>query len=238
MEINLVEIIQKMGAAQIAVVGVLTLMALYSTAVFFERLWVFMRVRSASSRFAPIASKHLQRGDHAGLAKLGKEDGSNYLGTMLAGGLDVYLEACKDPSPDLSPIELARRELQRQADTINQRLRRGLTGVASVGSTAPFVGLLGTVLGIIEAFKMISASSSAGIGAVGDGIAEALIVTAYGLMIAIPAVFVFNTLSTRADAILLAIDKARGEASDYLEAHHTRTMKSVARSAGGIADAA
>jgi biopolymer transport protein ExbB len=235
MHIDFQQILSSMGPAALAVVSILGLFGLYTLAIFFERLWVFMKVRRTSAQFAPVASRFLQKGDHASLAKAGAADGSNYLGQLLSNGVKTYLDALRDPSPDISPVELARRELQRQADVTNQKLRRGLSGLASVGSTGPFVGLLGTVLGIIEAFAGIAESGSGGIGAVSAGIAEALVVTAFGLMVAIPAVLVFNFLTTRADHILLAIDQARGEFTDYLEAHHTRTQKSNVSS---VSDAA
>jgi len=238
MHINFQQILSNMGPAALIVAGVLGVFGLYTLAILFERLWVFMQVRTASAVFAPVATRHLQRGDHAGLARVATQDHSNYLGHMLAGGIKTYLQAVKEPSPDISPIELARRELARQADAMSQKLRRGLSGLASIGSTGPFVGLLGTVLGIIEAFAGIAETGSGGIGAVSAGIAEALVVTAFGLMVAIPAVLAFNFLTTRADRILLAIDQARGEFTDYLEAHHTRTMASTQRPVEELADAA
>jgi biopolymer transport protein ExbB len=170
--------------------------------------------------------------DHDGLINAAAADSSNYLGHMVAAGLKTYDRAAADPSEDITPIELSRRELQRQADAMNLRLRRGLPTMASVGSTAPFVGLLGTVLGIIEAFGKIGGDNSAGIGTVGAGIAEALVVTAFGLMVAIPAVLCFNFLSTKADTILLALDQSRGELTDYLEA---RGGKSARNSLANVA---
>ena len=89
--------------------------------------------------------------------------------------------------------------------------------LASVGSVAPFVGLLGTVVGIIAAFEGIAKEGSGGIGAVSAGIAEALVVTAFGLVVAIPAVLAFNYLSGRADQLTLALERARGEFLDHLE---------------------
>ena len=121
-----------------------------------------------------------------------------------------------DPG-ELGAVELTRRELGRQADAISSDVRRGMSVLASVGSVAPFVGLLGTVVGIISAFQGIAAEGSGGLGAVSAGIAEALIVTAIGLLVAIPSVLAFNLLSSRADTLLLAIDLSRGEFLDYLE---------------------
>src|SRR6185295_17519378 len=93
--------------------------------------------------------------------------------------------------------ELTRRALERKAEPLGRELNRGLNVLASTGSTAPFVGLLGTVLGIIHAFKLIAASGSGGIGTIGSAIGEALIVTGYGLIVAIPVVLLFNLLSSR-----------------------------------------
>lgn len=222
---DIVEIVSHMGPAAIIVASVLALFGLYTTAVFFERLVVFMKVRAVSHDFGAAAAKYLEKRDHAGLIKAAAVDKSNYLGQMVAAGLKTYDKAVAEPSTDVAPIELSRRELQRQADAMNQRLRRGLPTMASVGSTAPFVGLLGTVLGIIEAFGKIGGDNSAGIGTVGAGIAEALVVTAFGLMVAIPAVLCFNFLTTKADIILLALDQSRGELTDYLEARGGQSAK-------------
>lgn len=215
---DIVEIVGHMGPAAIIVASVLGIMALYTVAVFVERLWVYGKVRNIANAFAPQAGKYLEKKDHQGLIKAAAADNNNYLGNMLAAGIKTYDRAEAEPSEDITPIELSRRELQRQADSMNQKLRRGLPTMASVGSTAPFVGLLGTVLGIIEAFGKIGGDNSAGIGTVGAGIAEALVVTAFGLMVAIPAVLCFNFLTTKADQIVLALDQSRGELTDYLEA--------------------
>lgn len=222
---DIVEIVSHMGPAAMIVAGVLAIMGLYTVAVFFERLFVFMKVRNTSNEFGPQAGKYLEKRDHDGLIKAAAADSNNYLGHMVGAGLKTYDRAVADPSEDITPIELSRRELQRQADAMNLRLRRGLPTMASVGSTAPFVGLLGTVLGIIEAFGKIGGDNSAGIGTVGAGIAEALVVTAFGLMVAIPAVLCFNFLSTKADTILLALDQSRGELTDYLEARGGKSAR-------------
>ncbi len=220
---DIVGIVSHMGPAAIVVASVLGLFAVYTIAVFIERLYVFAKVRSVATRFGPVAARNLEKHDHAALITAASADKHNYLGQMVAQGVKTYDKAVHDAPAEITPIELARRELQRQADAANQRLRRGLGTMASVGSTAPFVGLLGTVLGIIEAFGKIGGDNAAGIGTVGAGIAEALVVTAFGLMVAIPAVLCFNFLTTKADAILLALDQSRGELTDYLEARSGRS---------------
>ena len=89
--------------------------------------------------------------------------------------------------------------------------------LASTGSTAPFVGLLGTVLGIINAFQMIAASGSGGIGTIGAAIGEALIVTGYGLCVAIPTVLLFNWISGRISRFEMGLTNAGSELADRLE---------------------
>jgi biopolymer transport protein ExbB len=78
-------------------------------------------------------------------------------------------------------------------------MRRGLTILSTVGSTAPFIGLLGTVIGIVSAFKGIAKTGSGGLAAVSAGISEALVETALGLFVAIPAVIIFYYLSAQFD---------------------------------------
>jgi biopolymer transport protein ExbB len=102
--------------------------------------------------------------------------------------------------------------------------------VATVGSLAPFVGLLGTVVGIIAAFQGIGAAGSAGMSAISAGIAEALVETAFGLMVAIPAVIMFNYLTGRVATIELALGRSVGELLDEMENHHGRGDQHVKKS--------
>jgi biopolymer transport protein ExbB len=124
-------------------------------------------------------------------------------------------------------VELARSESDRSLEAAGADLRRGLSVLASVGSVAPFVGLLGTVIGIIGAFQGIASTGSGGLGAVSAGIAEALIETAFGLMVAIPAVLLFNWLTTRINTIELTLSRSAGELLDEIENNHGREASSV-----------
>ena len=87
--------------------------------------------------------------------------------------------------------------------------------MATIGSTAPFVGLFGTVVGIINAFKGISTEKSTGLGAVAGGISEALVATAIGLFVAIPAVWMYNYFATKLDAFDVEMDNSSSELIDY-----------------------
>jgi biopolymer transport protein ExbB len=212
------QIFNHMGPPAIAVASTLLLMALAALAISFERLFAITRSRLASRRFAARARALLDAGDTAALVREADANRS-HLAKLLAAGTKAYLAQTQKPS-SLSPVEATRRELLRQTEAIAADVRRGMSVIASVGSIAPFVGLLGTVFGIITAFQGIAKEGSGGLGAVSLGISEALYETALGLVVAIPAVLLFNWLSTQADALMLKLEQARGEFLDFLEARH------------------
>ncbi len=210
------QILNHMGPPAIAVASTLLLMALASLAIFFERLFAYWRSRSASRTFATEARALLENDDAEGLVKQA-ESNKGHLAKLLAAGATAYLAAKAKPSA-LSPVEATRRELSRKTEALAADVRRGMNVIASVGSIAPFVGLLGTVFGIITAFQGIAKEGSGGLGSVSLGISEALYETALGLVVAIPAVLAYNWLTSQGDSLLLALDQARGEFIDFLEA--------------------
>jgi biopolymer transport protein ExbB len=216
MSFNLGHIINDMGLFALLIVGALGAMGIASLTVCVERLYSFWKTRKRSIEFGGVAMKYLDENDLDGLAREAGEHKNNHLARLLGAGAATYMKNV-DISGELGPVELARRDMARQGETVNAKLRRGMGIVASVGSTAPFTGLLGTVVGIIEAFQGIAAEGSGGLGAVSAGISEALVVTALGLVVAIPSVLVFNLLSAQADGLELALDQARGEFVDHIE---------------------
>jgi biopolymer transport protein ExbB len=217
MTFDLGHIFRAMGPFQLLVVGTLVLMAMTSTAVTLERLWVYGRSRRSGQRFAVAATAHLARDDYEGLAQAADSARGCHLAALLGAGTKTFTAASNRRRGPLDPAELARRELDRRRVAIDADLRRGMGVLASTGSVAPFVGLLGTVVGIIAAFQGIAKEGSGGLGPVSAGIAEALVVTALGLLVAIPAVLLFNFLSGRADALMLAIDQAASQLADHLD---------------------
>src|SRR5436309_736237 len=112
-------------------------------------------------------------------------------------------------------MDTVRRSIQRASALTASDLKKGVSALATIGSTAPFVGLLGTVIGVINAFQGIGASGSAGIGAVSVGISEALVETALRLVVAIPAVWFYNYLSGRIEYFNVEMDNSSSELVDY-----------------------
>jgi biopolymer transport protein ExbB len=243
MNFDLGHIWQEMDIFARLVVMTLAAMAMASLAVFFERVWYFQRARARSVDFGARARRLIAERAYVEVIREGKTIVGAPLAKVLAVGLETYGVAQGKTNLKLTPVELTRRELERLGEALSGEIRRGFNVLASVGSVAPFVGLLGTVVGIIASFQGIAREGSGGIGAVSAGIAEALVVTAFGLLVAIPAVLAFNWLSARADAMTLAVEQAKGELVDHLEAEAPvvktvsppDTAKSVTQEALGAA---
>jgi biopolymer transport protein ExbB/biopolymer transport protein TolQ len=112
-------------------------------------------------------------------------------------------------------VEASRRALERAEAITHAELKRGVSVLATIAASAPFVGLFGTVVGIINAFKGISTEKSTGLGAVAGGISEALVATAIGLFVAIPAVWAFNYFTSKLEGFDVEMGNSSSELIDY-----------------------
>ena len=121
-------------------------------------------------------------------------------------------------------IEASRRALERAEAIVHAELKRGVSSLATIGSTAPFVGLFGTVFGIINAFRGMKNAEQAGIAAVAGGISEALFTTALGLVVAVPAVWLFNYFTGKVDGFVVEMDNSASELVDYFIKNRTRQL--------------
>lgn len=217
MELSLVEIWESMGFLARAVAIGLFGMGFASLFVAFERLLVLRRSDVRSGEFAQKARSLIEGHEFEDLLTLTKK--TEFATAPLARLVRFGLEAAKATRKDdkVGQVEIARRELTRKLEVLASELRRGTGILASTGSTAPFIGLFGTVIGIITAFQGIAASGGGGIAAVSAGIAEALIVTAVGLIVAIFAVLTFNYLTARFEKFDMSMQHAAGDLVDRLE---------------------
>jgi biopolymer transport protein ExbB/TolQ len=217
MELSLIEIWQSMGLLARAVAIGLVAMGLASLTVAIERLLVLGRSMGKCGEFATKARKLMEARDFEALLELSRAPHYKKTGLpqLVQYGLQAY-DAHEDDT-SASAVELAGREMNRKLELLATEIRRGMGILASTGSTAPFIGLFGTVIGIITAFQGIAAAGGGGIGAVSAGIAEALIVTAVGLFVAIVAVLFFNFLTARFERFDMLMQHAASELIDYLE---------------------
>ncbi|HVP59321.1 MAG TPA: MotA/TolQ/ExbB proton channel family protein [Myxococcaceae bacterium] len=220
MQFTLTDLWHHMGLFARLIVAVLGIMSVASLVVMAERLIVFNRSRTESRNFAEKMANTLSKNDLMTVAGTKVGDKVGHLGRVIGAGLNA-LRLSTDKDKDLQ-VESVARALERQAQREVQSLKRGLGLLATVGSTAPFVGLLGTVMGIVNAFQSMALTGSGGLGTVSAGIAEALITTAFGLLVAIPAVMAYNYLQGWVDARAVDISESSNEFLDL-----------VAKQAGG-----
>lgn len=211
------ELWQHMGVPALVVAGTLLVMGFASLVVFLERLILFTVSRFSSRRFLAAVSTVRAAGNLRAMAELTKEYPRAYLARVVGASLEAYLHAVQHHAGGLAPLEKTQRHMERYLEQVGAELRRGFTVLAAVGSIAPFVGLLGTVLGIISAFQGIADTGSGGLAAVAGGISEALVETALGLTVAIPAVMAFNFLSAKANGEEMRLKNAVGELLDQIE---------------------
>jgi biopolymer transport protein ExbB/TolQ len=214
MQFTLTELWAHMGLFARMIVVVLGLMSLASLGVTVERALFFMKSKGDSVRYAQSVEKLFANGQLTEVANKKVGDGGGYLGRVVEAGLKSFVRA--DGAEGEYLVESVGRALERQAQREIQTLKRGSSVVATVSSTAPFVGLLGTVMGIVNSFQAMASSGSGGLGTVSAGIAEALITTAFGLIVAIPAVMAFNWLQTWVDARAVDLAETSNELLDTI----------------------
>src|SRR5690242_19257900 len=217
MSFSLVEMWHSMGLPAKIVGAFLLTMGLASLTVFIERLLTLRRSRAASRAFALAIADGIHEGEVETVIKEAAKHPRGHLARLVQSGLTVYGQSRGEDGSTLSPAERTRRHLERLLEELGADLRRGMAVLASVGSVAPFVGLLGTVVGIISAFQGIASTGSGGLSSVAAGISEALVETALGLAVAIPAVLAFNYLSSQMQTEEMALVSSAGELADTLE---------------------
>jgi biopolymer transport protein ExbB/biopolymer transport protein TolQ len=202
-----------------AIAGVLFVMSMLSIGVAVERIYTFVQARKQSRLYAPQVAKHLKDGrlKDAIAISTSKNYRYSHLAKVVLAGLQEY-QFQQESSAGLSREDLmdtVRRAIQRASALTASDLKRMVPALATIGATAPFVGLLGTVVGVINAFNGIAATGSGGIGAVSAGISEALVETALGLLVAIPAVWFYNYLTGRVEYFNVEMDNSSSELVDY-----------------------
>jgi biopolymer transport protein ExbB/biopolymer transport protein TolQ len=211
--------IQSMGPVAKLVGVILIIMSMWSIGVGIERFFTYQQARTQSRLYAPQVAKHIKEGRLKDAVALSTSKNYRYshLAKVVLAGLQEY-QFQKESGGGLQREDLldtVRRSIQRASALTASDLKKGVAALATIGSTAPFVGLLGTVVGVITAFQGIGASGSAGLGAVSKGISEALVETALGLVVAIPAVWIYNYLTARIEYFNVEMDNSSSELVDY-----------------------
>jgi biopolymer transport protein ExbB/biopolymer transport protein TolQ len=210
-----ISLIKAMGWPARIVVLILFVMSGWSIGVMIDRWMAFSAARKQSRAFAPQVAGALKNGNIEEAIKIAERNKKSHLAKVVVAGLQEFRAHGESSDIPGETIEASKRALERAEAIVHAELKRGLGGLATIGSTAPFVGLFGTVLGILNAFRGISENKATGLGAVAGGIAEALVTTAFGLFVAIPAVMMFNYLTGRVEAFDVEMDNSSSELVDY-----------------------
>ncbi|MDQ3348036.1 MAG: MotA/TolQ/ExbB proton channel family protein [Acidobacteriota bacterium] len=209
----------QMGYVAKGIGVILILMSMISFGVAIERIYTFAQARKQSKLYAPQVAKHLKDGRLKDAIAISSSKTYRYshLAKVVLAGLQEY-QFQQESGSNLSRedlVDTVRRAIQRASALTANDLKKGVAAVATIGATAPFVGLLGTVVGIITAFQGIAATGSGGLAAVSAGISEALVETALGLVVAIPAVWFYNYLTGRIEYFNVEMDNSSSELLDY-----------------------
>lgn len=199
---NMIEMWHSMAPLAKAVNVLLAICSIYSLWVIIDRFFSLRSVRAKSVKFVLGLRDQLRSRNLDGAMNLASHMNDSPVARLVRDALTEFkeggeaLRAKGGHDPEYDPIEAVERVIDRNKEREVADLKRGLGGLASISSAAPFIGLFGTVVGIINAFRSMAATGQGGLGAVSAGISEALFTTAVGLVVAIPAVMTFNYFST------------------------------------------
>src|ERR1700726_2857557 len=214
----------QMGALAKAVVIIMFIMSAWSIGVMIDRYMAYGAARKQSRAFAPAVAGALREGKLDEAVKIADRYKRSHLAKVVVAGLQEFQAHQISSEIPGEEIEASKRALERAEAIVHAELKRGISGLATIGSTAPFVGLFGTVVGIINAFQGISSQKSTGLGAVAGGISGALVTTAIGLFVAIPAVWMYNYFSGRIEAFDVEMGNSSSELIDYFLKRSQRTV--------------
>jgi len=213
-DFSIMGMIRNLGMVAAGVLVILLIMSIWSIAIMVERFLTFSAAKKQSREFAPKVAQALKQARIDEAISISDKYKKSHLAMVVNAGLQEF-QAHQVGDLSGEEVESSKRALQRAEAIKIAEFKRGLSGLATIGSTAPFVGLFGTVFGIINAFQGMRSAESAGISAVAGGIAEALLTTAFGLLVAVPAVWLFNYFTSRVDNFVVEMNNSSAELIDY-----------------------
>lgn len=217
MQFGLVEMWQAMSAVAKIVSILLIALSIISIYFFIERNLFFRKAHTKSRAVAPKLAELLKTGQvKEALALATKKDyKGSHLARVTAAGITEFLGGKESGLAFEQQIETASRGCDRAASIYNQELKRGLPLLATIATSAPFIGLFGTITGIINAFRGMALTGSGGIGAVASGIAEALVTTAFGILVAVIALWCYNSLNTKTEVYDAEMSNTASQVIDF-----------------------
>ena len=231
---GLIDLIRKSSPLNQFVLAILIVFSIVSWGIILYKLWTFNRIRAQSARFVEIFRRSAKFSEVQAVCQSLNE--SPLVGIFLAGYAELNLQLRQPgpvansasnpattaaPRPVLKSLVSVDRALMRASNVETNKLERHITFLATTAAVTPFIGLFGTVLGIVAAFQGIGAQGSTSLDVVAPGIADALIATAAGLAAAIPAVYFYNLLTQRVKALASEMDDFSLEFLNIVERNFT-----------------
>ena len=216
MNMSLMELYSSMGWFAKGIVFTLLGMSALSFTQLISKWWSMRKAQAETRKFAPEFSQFLEEDNLNEAIKLAEGYKKSHVARVLGGALGEIRPLIQDGSVTVADINSAERAVEREMLMTIVDMKRGMGILATVGATAPFVGLLGTTMGIVNSFTGMAASGSGGIASISAGVAEALITTAFGLIVAIPAVWGYNFFQTKIDNLTAEMTYTSKEMIDYL----------------------
>lgn len=216
MDFSILGLWQTMTPIAQGVVIVLLILSVWSLYISVERLLFFRKAQKQSLAFAKLATENLKHDRPQAVIDAAQKYPQSHLARVVSAGLQSFqFENQTSPLTDAEIVEAASRAVERSALLTTSDFKRGIGSLATIATTAPFIGLFGTVIGIINAFRGMALTGSGGIGAVSAGISEALVTTALGLFVAIPAAWMFNYFQNKLERLQVEMSNSSSELVDF-----------------------
>ena len=225
MSVDLMEMWATMGWFAKGIVWLLFVMSLMTMTVAIQRYWDLVQSKKQTVRFAPMLSAALDGNDLDAAEKAVQEGKRGHLAASYRGVFTTLKENVKTRNLGATEVGSIARTIDLNKLEQLARFRRGMGMIATVGATAPFVGLLGTTMGVVNAFSGMATAGSGGLAAISAGISEALIATAFGLLVAIPAVWLYNYFTGKIELVSMEIDYGSKEFMNFLLQISSRLSK-------------
>ena len=216
MSLNPLALWEQMTILNKGVIIILIILSIWSLYVSVERLIMFSKARKQSLLFARQATEHLKNDRPQAAIDAASKYPQSHLARVVSAGLQSFqYESQTSPLSAPEVVEAATRAVERATLLTTSDLKRGIGSLATIATITPFIGLFGTVIGIINAFTGMALAGSGGIGAVSAGIAEALVATAFGLGVAIPAAWMFNYFTNKLERLQIEMSYSASELVDF-----------------------
>ncbi|MGB9461688.1 MAG: MotA/TolQ/ExbB proton channel family protein [Candidatus Acidiferrum sp.] len=225
-EWNLLELWRSMGTLCHGVVIVLAIMFLRSVGVSASRALRYRLAREQSKAYIVETVNSFREGELDQAIILAEGNKRSHIANIVVAGL-LDFQAAPDGMPEQQVMEGVQRSLERSSAETTEEMKRGLSGLATIAATAPFVGLFGTVIGILNAFRSIDMMHATAIKVIAGSISEALLTTAIGLSVAVPAVWCYNLLTNQMDAFGAEMQNCALELVTYLRARQVGVQKDM-----------